>query len=105
MDNAERFNVVISPRAKQALGCHIAFVASASPEAALALKDALLRAMRSLEELPYRYPFFNEPYVPQNKYRKMFVQKHYLIIYQIKDKNVYIDHIADCREDYQWLLR
>jgi hypothetical protein len=41
--------------------------------------------------------------LPANKYRKLLVDKRYLLIYQIKDGTVYIDYILDCRQDYGWL--
>ena len=41
----------------------------------------------------------------RNKYHKMFVEKWYLILYQIKDQIVYVDYIVDCRQDYRWLVR
>ena len=51
-----------------------------------------------------RFPFFEEPYIPPNKYHKMFVEKWYLVLYQIKDDTVYVDYILDCRKDYSWLI-
>ena len=53
--------------------------------------------------MPKRYPFFNEEYIPPNKYRKMFIKKWYLILYQIQEDVVYVDYILDYRKDYQWL--
>ena len=41
--------------------------------------------MRSLDHMPQRFPFLEKPYIPPNKYHKMFVDKWYLILYQIKD--------------------
>ena len=53
--------------------------------------------------MPKRYSFFNEEYIPTNKYRKMFIKKWYLILYQIQEDVVYVDYILDYRKDYQWL--
>lgn len=47
----------------------------------------------------------NAEFIPLNKYHKMFVEKRYLILYQIKDRKVYVDYIVDCRQDYGWLIR
>ncbi len=30
----------------------------------------------------------------------MFVEKRYLVLYQIKDQTVYVEYIVDCRQDY-----
>ena len=47
-----------------------------------------MEAMRSLAYSPNRFPFLNEPYIPCNKYHKMFVKNWYLILYQIEDDTV-----------------
>lgn len=55
--------------------------------------------------MPQRFPFLNAEFIPPNKYHRMFVEKYYLVLYQIKDQTVYAEYIADCRQDYGWLLR
>ena len=64
----------------------------------------LMSAMDSLSRNPQRFPFFKEPYIPQNKYHKMFVEKWYLILYQVQDDIVYVEYILDCRREYGWLV-
>ena len=44
-----------------------------------------MNAIRSLHQMPERFPFLEAEFIPPNKYRKMFVQKWYLILYQIKE--------------------
>lgn len=99
------YRVIVSDRAKQMLGTHIRFLAQASKEAAIGKKKALIAAMRSLEHMPQRFPFFEEAYIPPNKYHRMFVERWYLVLYQIRDETVYVDYILDCRKDYSWLIR
>lgn len=99
-----RYDVIVSDRAKQMLKTHIRFMAQVNKEAAIAKKKELMVALRSLEHMPQRFPFFDQPYIPVNKYHKMFVKKWYLILYQIKDDTVYVDYILDCRKDYSWLV-
>ena len=100
----KKYKVIVSDRAKQMLGTHIRFMAQVNKEAAIAKKKELITAMRSLESMPQRFPFFEESYIPPNKYHTMFVEKWYLILYQIKDNTVYVDYILDCRKDYSWLM-
>jgi plasmid stabilization system protein ParE len=100
-----RYKVIISDEAKRLMGNHVLFVSNVSPEAAIALRDALLSAVRSLHEFPQRNPFLNEPYIPANKYRKKIVSGRYMLVYQIRDNTVYVDYIVDCRQDYKWLIR
>ena len=97
--------VIISDRAKEMLGMHIRFLAQISKTAATKLKSRLVEEIRSLQDMPQRYPFFNENYIPANKYHKLYVENWYLVLYQIKDDTVYVDWIVDCRQDYQWLLK
>ncbi|RHR88413.1 type II toxin-antitoxin system RelE/ParE family toxin [Roseburia sp. AF15-21] len=101
----KKYRVIVSERAKRMLGTHIRFVAQVNKEAAIAKKKELMTAMRSLESMPQRFPFFEETYIPPNKYHKMFVAKWYLVLYQIEDDTVYVDTILDCRKDYSWFIR
>lgn len=101
----KKYRVIVSERAKRMLGTHIRFVAQVNKEAAIAKKKELMTAMRSLESMPQRFPFFEETYIPPNKYHKMFVAKWYLVLYQIEDDTVYVGTILDCRKDYSWLIR
>lgn len=100
----EKYRVVISDRAKNMLGVHLKFIARVNKDAALKTKEDLIEAIRSLQQMPQRFPFFEAPYIPPNKYHKLFVPKWYLVLYQIRDDTVYVDYIVDCRKDYGWLL-
>ena len=100
-----KHKVIISDRAKEMLGMHIRFLTQVNHPAATKLKKRLVEEMRSLQEMPQRYPFFNESYIPANKYHKLYVENYYLVLYQIKDDTVYVDWILDCRQDYQWLIK
>ena len=85
------YKVIISDRAKRMLASHIHFIAQVNRDVAKAKKKE-------------RFPFFNETYIIPNKYRKMFIQKWYIVLYQIKDDTVYVDYIIDCRKNYAWLM-
>ena len=99
------YNVIISDRAARMIGDHIRFVAQVNKKASIELKNCFLTAFQSLQTFPQRYPFFNEPYIIPNKYHKMFIEKYYIVLYQIKDSNVYVDYVIDCRKEYQWLIK
>lgn len=101
--NAE-YRVIVSDRAKRLMGKHVLFLSKVSPKAAAELKVRLVEAVASLSSMSERCPFFNESYIPANKYHKLIVEKNYLIIYQIKDSVVLVEYILDCRQDYQWLI-
>ena len=99
------YKVVISDRAREMLGLHIRFLAQINKSAAVKLKNRFLEDMNSLKEFPQRYPFFNEEYIPANKYHKLYVENWFLVLYQVKDDTVYVDWILDCRQEYRWLLK
>ena len=100
-----KYRVIISDRAKEMLGMHIRFLAQVNKPAAKKLKDRLVTEIRSLQDMPQRYPFFNEAFIPANQYHKLYIDNWYLVLYQIKDETVYVDWIVDCRQDYQWLIK
>ena len=99
-----RYQVIISEQAKQNLLLHVRFLAQINKPAAQKLRKRLIEEIRSLEQLPHRYPFLNAEFVPPNKYHKLYVDNNYLVLYQIRDNIVYVDWIVDCRQDYHWLL-
>ncbi len=104
MAENKKYQVIVSDRAKRMLGTHIRFMAQVNKGAAAAKKKEIMAALRSLSQMPQRFPFFEEMYITPNKYHKMFIEKWYLILYQIQDDIVYVDYILDCRKDYGWLI-
>ena len=100
-----KYKVIVSEKAKRMLGMHIRFMSRVNKETAVAKKKELITAMSYLKQMPQRFPYFEEAYIPSNKYHKMFVEKWYLVIYQILDDSVYVEYILDCRKDYTWLIK
>ncbi|HAG08885.1 MAG TPA: plasmid stabilization protein [Desulfotomaculum sp.] len=105
MEKKPQYKLIVSDRARQMLAGHVRFLAQKSPTAARKVKNDLMDAIRSLHQAQERFPFLDAEFIPPNKYHKMFVEKWYLILYQIKDQKVYVDYIMDCRQDYGWLVR
>ena len=99
-----KYKVIVSDKAKQMLAVHLRFLAQADKKAAIKKKKEIIKAIRSLDHTPNRFPFFEEPYIPHNKYHKMFVENWYLVLYQVQDDTVYVDYIIDCRQEYIWLI-
>ena len=101
----DKYKVVISQEALDMLKEHVAFLANVNKKSATKTKNKLMKSIKDLSLMPKKYPFFNEPYIPQNKYHKMFVETRYIVLYQILDDTVYVDYILDCRQDYGWLIK
>ncbi|HBL68338.1 MAG TPA: plasmid stabilization protein [Firmicutes bacterium] len=104
MENRLQYKVLVSDRARQMLASHIRFLAQKNPAAARQTKKDLMDDVRLLQQMPERFPFLKADFIPPNKYHKMFVEKWYLVIYQVRNQMVYVDYIVDCRQDYDWLL-
>ena len=104
MAENKKYKVIVSDRAQRMLGTHIRFMAQVNKEAAMLKKKEIMAVMRSLSQMPQRFPFFEELYITPNKYHKMFIEKWYLVLYQIQDDIVYVEYILDCRKDYSWLI-
>lgn len=100
-----KYTVIISDRAKEMLGRHLRFLAQVNRPAAQKLKKRFMDQLRSLQDMPQRYHFFTADYIPANKYHKLYMEKWYLVLYQIRDDVVYVDWIVDCRQDYGWLIK
>lgn len=100
-----KYIVIVSDKAKHMLGTHIKFMKRVNASAAAQTKKRIVEAIRSLSDNPQKFPFFDSPYIQPNQYHRMFVEKWYLVLYQIKDNTVYVDYIVDCRQDCGWLLQ
>lgn len=99
-----KYKVIVSEKAREMLKKHIAFIANVSKESAKKQKDVIIQSIKKLKEDAEIYPFFENDYIPKNKYHKYVISKRYIILYQIRDDIVYIDYVIDTRQDYSWLL-
>ena len=104
-ETADEYKVILSEAARQMLIEHIRFLAQDDGDAARKIKTVLLDSIRSLSCFPARHPYISADFFPANKYRKMVIEKRYLILYQVKEEIVFVDWITDCRQDYSWLIR
>lgn len=105
MEKKPQYKVIVSDCARQMLSGHVQFLAQKNPTAARKIINNLMEAIRSLYLMPERFLFLEAEFIPPNKYHKMFIQKWYLILSQIKGQTVYVDYIVDCKQDYGWLVK
>lgn len=99
------YRVVVSSQAAEQLVSHAAFLANVSVPAAERLVQSFESAAASLSVAPLRCSFLRARFIPGNTYRSLVFENRYMLIYQVIDQTVYIDHVVDCRQDYAWLLR
>jgi plasmid stabilization system protein ParE len=103
-NEAKLYQVIISERTGEMLVQHVRFLAHVSTLAAEKLRIDIIGAAKSLQEFPERGFWLIDPALPVNKYRKLLVDKRYLLIYKVEDDTVYIDYLVDCRQEYSWLI-
>ena len=100
MANEEKtYKVIVAPAANDRMAEHFEFLTRVSENAAIMLLDGLVNDIESLQEMPYRNPVYDRPYVSTLKYRYLLSNKRYRIIYQIIDDTVFVEDIQDCRQD------
>lgn len=105
MDSMNRqYKVIVSERATNMLIQHVRFLAEVNLKVADNLREKVIEKTKSLQHFPERNSWLSAPLLPTNKYRKLIINKRYLLIYQVRDETVYVDYILDCRQDYSWLL-
>jgi mRNA-degrading endonuclease RelE of RelBE toxin-antitoxin system len=78
---------------------HFTFLAQVSPSGAEKLLEVLTKDLKSLENNPHAYPYYNRPSPTPHKYRYVLSYSRYRIVYQVVNETVYVDDIQDCRQD------
>ena len=58
MAGNQKYKVIVADRAKRMVGTHIRFLAQINKDAAAAAKKKIITELRTLSEMPHRYPFF-----------------------------------------------
>jgi hypothetical protein len=99
MNEEPKYHVEVSNRARDMLFEHAMFLAQVSVKAAEELYDQFEKNIISLEDMPERCTFYNNPYVRPGKYRGLALGKYLLILFQITGTMVYIDLIIDIRAE------
>jgi len=104
MSEEQKFEVIISDAALAMLDSHVEFLARVSEKAATNLMEEILSDIESLSEHPQRFPVFENQFIADNRYHKMLSARRYLVIYEVNNANVFVDHIVDCRQNFEWLI-
>ena len=103
-DKKEHYSIEVTKTAWDMLISHARFVANVSIPAAQRLIDAFSVTTENSAEMPERNPWLEHESIPYRKYRKQLFSKHYMALYEIQEKIIYVTAVVDCRQDYVWLL-
>jgi len=78
---------------------HARFLAQVSVQAAEKLFDQFEDRVSSLETIPERCAYYDNPFVQTRQDRKLSLGSNLLIIFQVTDNTVYIELIIDGRAE------
>jgi len=104
MNSLPKYNVLVSSKARDMLFEHARFLAQASIQAAERLFDEFEGKVSSLEVMPERCAYYDNPYVQPYKYRKVSFGNFLLILFQVAGNIVYVDLIIDARAENKPLV-
>ena len=105
MDKGIEYDIVVSDSALAMLDNHVDFLAKVNTNAATKMMNEILDDISSLSENPQRFPLYENPFIPDCRYRRMLSAKRYLVLYEVDISIVSVDYIVDCRQDYEWLIQ
>ena len=104
MVQLKQYKVIVSERAKRNLAKITTHIAIEDAMYSRKVKAEIVSALKSLSKLPERCPYLEGEFIPYNKYHKFVVASNFIFLYIVQDDVVIVEHIIDCRQDYQWLL-
>ena len=104
MSSTPKYNVLVSGKARDMLFEHARFLAQVSVQAAEKLFDQFEDRVSSLETMPERCAYCDNPFVQPSKYRKLSLGNYLLILFQVTDNTVYIELIIDGRAESKPLV-
>ena len=92
-----KHNVIVRKPAYAMLDKHVAFLARVSEKAANRLRADIIGAIRGLDSNPQRHPLWQPYYELPKEFRRIYVNKRYIILFTIKDNNVIVSYVLDTR--------
>ena len=97
--HSSKFTVHVDRAAYQKMYAHVEFLARVSVTAAERLQDTFCAVLESLEENPRGYPRYEPLGDISADLRSKLFAKRYRIVFEIRDDDVYVYDIQDCRQD------
>jgi plasmid stabilization system protein ParE len=94
-----RYDVEVSEKARGMLLEHACFISRVNERAAEEFFDLFEENIAALEEMPERFPPYDNPYIQYGKYRKLMLGRHHLIIFQVSGDKVFIELVLDSRAE------
>ena len=99
-----KYKVKVKTNVFRMLDNHVLFLAKVSPKSAKSLKQTFINTVRTLDENPEHYPRWQPDFELPLPYHQVLIKKRYLVIFYIKENNVYVDYFLDCRMDNSQII-
>jgi hypothetical protein len=104
MSSTSKYHVFVSSKARDMLFEHARFLAQVNVQAAEKLFDQFEARVSSLETMPERCAYYDNPFIQPSKYRKLSLGNNLLILFQLIDNTVYVEIIIDGRTESKPLV-
>ena len=95
-----KYLVRVFPHVNSQLVRHASFLANVSKPAALRFRNEFEKTLSELKDNPYQFPFYDDPNLPPEVYRKALFAKWYKFVFYIEKDCVYVDAVVDGRSDW-----
>lgn len=96
-----KYLVRFHPRIKMQLAQHAEFIARVSVPTARRFRSEFALVLEQLAKNPYQFPYYDDPNLPPERYRKCLFAKWYKAVFYIEGDTVFVDAVVDGRSDYQ----
>ena len=94
-----KINFYITYNAQNSIDKHIQFLSNVSIKAAIKLNEILKDYILILKYFPKIGKMIYKIKEPPIQFRKLVINKQYILIYYIQKNNVFIDDILDARQN------
>lgn len=100
----EKYKIIISSIAQSDLAECVGFVLNVSKDTAYSLANDIYHSIESLTFFPERNPVFEMPKSFPFIIRKLIINKRYVALYSVEDKDVVIYRILDSRRKLDYIV-
>jgi len=99
-----KYNVEVAENALLLLEKHLKFLANVSVNASRKINRDIFAKIDTLEDNPFQYPVWQTDFELLREYRRIVVNKRFLIVYFVDGNQVFVDYIFDASMDNSKLL-
>ncbi|MCL2740296.1 MAG: type II toxin-antitoxin system RelE/ParE family toxin [Oscillospiraceae bacterium] len=99
-----KHSIIVSKKASAMLDRHVEFLARVSPKAADRLRVKVMNEIRGIEANPEGFPLWCPHFNLRKPFRRIIVEKRYMILFTVHDKKVVVAYIIDTRMNNEEII-